>query len=239
MGISGAVASSAAAATAETVTLGAPRLVAVPRGAVGPRVHVLLVVLDVTLVDDLAALGMLHRDVPLVESLRLVHGLDRCVRFFTAFVKDVSKAARHSRHLVLFHVHVENRAEPRKFLPQIVLSCALRNAGDVDVAVVFRVNWVAVCILDELLGPVHRTTEVSTSVAHLLILFVVLNDFFWVVLAQFFLVRTFVPLRQLQLLHLLVATVLDLLVDSFEGRYAATFVFLHSFYTTIGGFSSF
>lgn len=63
------------------------------------------------LVDDFAALCVLHCDVPVVERLCLVRVLDCVVRFTTRLVEDVGESPRNLGVVVLNDVHVQDRSK--------------------------------------------------------------------------------------------------------------------------------
>ena len=95
---------------------------------------------------------MFDRNVPVVERLSLVRVPDRFVCFATYFVEDVGEATRDFRIVIFDDVHVQNSTELRKVLSQLVLSGAAWNTSDVDVAVVFCLNFDPLLIIDAIIA---------------------------------------------------------------------------------------
>ena len=54
--------------------------------------------------------------------------------------------------MIFDDVHVQNSTELRKVLSQLVLSGAAWNTSDVDVAVVFRLNFDPLLIIDAIIA---------------------------------------------------------------------------------------
>lgn len=98
----------------------------------------------------LTALSMLNCDLPVVERRRLIHLIYGCIGLLTTGEEDISEAARLLRVVILDYVHINDCTERRESLPQMVLCRLARDTGDVDVAVVFSVDFNAVAVFDDL-----------------------------------------------------------------------------------------
>jgi len=91
---------------------------------------------------------MLRRDFPVIERRSLIHLLDSLVGILAFTIEDISKASWHLSVMVLDYVHVKYRSETRKVFSQSVLCRALRYACNINVAIVLRLNPVAILIND-------------------------------------------------------------------------------------------
>ena len=92
---------------------------------------------------------MLNRDIPVVEGLCLVCALDCLVGLLARLEKDVGEAARDLCVMVLDNMNVQNRSVLREVLPQLVFGGAAWNARNVDVAVVLRLDAIALVVMDD------------------------------------------------------------------------------------------
>ena len=91
---------------------------------------------------------MLRRNFPVIERRSLIHFLDSLVGIFAFTIEDISKASWHLSVMVLDYMHVKYRSETRKVFSQGVFCCSLRYACNVDVAIILRLNLVAILIND-------------------------------------------------------------------------------------------
>lgn len=108
--------------------------------------------LDCRIIHDLTALGVLHRDVPVVEGLRLVRVLDRLVGLLASLEQDVGEAARDLRVMVLDDMNVQYRSVLGEVLSQLIFCGAARNARNVDVAVVLRLDTIPLVVMNDSLA---------------------------------------------------------------------------------------
>ena len=129
-------------------------LIAVTGRAIGPLLHILLVLFYRILGRNFAAFGVFNRNLPIVvEGLSLVCLLDSQIGLLAALEEDVGEAARLLRLVVLDDRDVQYGAELGEVLAKLVLSSRLGNACYVNVTVVLRVNQVPLVVGDLFLSP--------------------------------------------------------------------------------------
>ena len=102
-------------------------------------------------VDYFTTFGMLYSDFPIVEGRSLVHFFYRSVSLLSNFEKDVGKATRLLRVVILDNMHIQDGAKLREDLAEIIFSRASRNTSNIDVTVFNWVNYLALNILNHFL----------------------------------------------------------------------------------------
>ena len=99
---------------------------------------------------------MLHCDVPIVERFSLICVADCIIGFTATSIQDIGEAARHFCVMIFNDLHVQNGAELGEVLPQLVLCRAPWDPSDVDVAVVFGLDLVALLVEDAVVATSGR-----------------------------------------------------------------------------------
>ena len=92
------------------------------------------------------ALCVLNFDLPVVERHLLVHFFARGVCFLRLGVEDICEASRCLGHVVLDDINLLNGTKLREHFPQGILGRTLRDACNVDVAIMSRVYILALLI---------------------------------------------------------------------------------------------
>jgi len=92
------------------------------------------------------ALCMLNLDLPVVERHLLVHFVDCRVCLLCLGVEDVCEAARCLGHVILNDINLLNGTKLREHFPQGIVGRTLRDACNVDVAIMSRVYILALLI---------------------------------------------------------------------------------------------
>lgn len=161
------------------VTKGAALIViALRRTPIRFRLLPLLELLDCRIIHNLTALGMLHRNVPVVEGLCLVSVLDRLVGLLASLEQDVGEAARDLCVMVLNDMNVQYGSKLGEVLPQLILCGAAWYARNVDVAVVLRLDAIPLMVMDDPLAFLVMIVSLDSCAAIIIAIMVLLHFVF-------------------------------------------------------------